>query len=188
MIIGYSCEDSTHRAFIKGLKKRWCPHAELIEGSFRGVSGLSLKRDCEKTCSELFLKGADVIIFLTDCDKSDWRERWKDEINKLPQGRLEQIILGLPERNIECWLTCDKIWIAEKLSADQSEFICDDPKSPFKRAMGITRNNRKEEEIAALICEAPLGRWLQSKSFENFYEQARDISQRRKCDIENIRN
>jgi hypothetical protein len=190
MIIGYSCEDSVHRAFIKGLRKKWCPSAELVEGSFRGSQKTSLRREYKKTCDELFFKGADVIIFLTDNDKSDWRERWENEINKLPRERREQIILGLPERNIECWLTCDRNWLAEKLRTDPSIFNCTDPKSPFASAMGITRDNRKEkeEEIANLICEAPLRNWLQSESFENFYNQARDISQRRKCNIENIRN
>lgn len=187
MIIGYSCEDSTHRAFIKGLRKRWCPNAELLEGSFRGATQLSLKRERKKICIELFLKSADVIVFLADSDVSDWHERWKNERNKLPQERLEQIILGLPERNIECWITCDRVWIARKLNVDPEVFNCNDPKLPFQKAMGIARD-KKEEEIAELICEAPLEKWLSSKSFENYYDQARDISQRLRCDIENIRN
>lgn len=37
MSIGYSVEGATDRAFLKGLRRRWCPGAALIEGSFRGV-------------------------------------------------------------------------------------------------------------------------------------------------------
>jgi len=188
MIIGYACEDSVHKAFIKGLGKRWCPGADLIEGASRGSTGMSLRREYKKICTELFSKSADVVILLTDNDKSDWCERRENEINKLPQERLEQIILGLPDRNIECWLTCDRNWLSEKLHTDPSKFNCDDPKMPFASAMGITRDDRKEEEIASLIGEAPLGNWLQNESFVNFYNQARDISQRRNCNIENIRN
>lgn len=190
MKIGYFCEDSTHEAFVRGLKKRWCPSAELVQGRFRGSTGTSLRREYRKTCEELFTdKSVDVVVILTDSDVGDWSRRFHEERAKLPSERHEQIILGLPDRNIECWLTCDRIWMAEELSVGESLFDCDDPKGPFDKAMRISRNDRKINEISALVGEAPLGNWLKnSKSFEKFYDQARDISQRRSCNIENIRD
>lgn len=188
MTIGYAGEDSVHRAFIKGLAKRWCPGAHLVEGYFRGSTRESLRREYKKNCAELFFKGADVVVFLTDNDKSEWRERWKDEISKLPQERLEQIILGIADRNIESWLTCDSEWLSGVRNIDPAEFDCEDPKTPFTKAMGITRDDRKEEEIADLVCEAPLKKWLRNDSFKKFYDQARDIGQRLKCGIENIKD
>ena len=46
MKIGYSVEGSTDRAVLQGLKQRWCPEAQLVEGRFRGTSGQSQHRDC----------------------------------------------------------------------------------------------------------------------------------------------
>jgi len=45
MKIGYSVEGSTDRAVIRGLRRRWCPEAELIEGKVRGSTRLSLRRE-----------------------------------------------------------------------------------------------------------------------------------------------
>jgi len=61
MSIGYSVEGSTDRAFLEGLRRRWRPDAALIEGSFRGASGISLRRDIPRICQELGYKGARVI-------------------------------------------------------------------------------------------------------------------------------
>jgi hypothetical protein len=53
--------------------------------------------------------------------------------------------------------------------------------------MGIDRDDHKETEIAALVCHAPLRRWLLNPSFEDFYEQTRNKSQVLGCAVENLR-
>jgi hypothetical protein len=49
MKIGYSVEGSTDRAVLKGLQRRWCPSAELLEGRFRGTTGQSARREIPNT-------------------------------------------------------------------------------------------------------------------------------------------
>ena len=36
MKIAYCVEGTTDRAILRGLRDRWCPQAELVEGRFRG--------------------------------------------------------------------------------------------------------------------------------------------------------
>jgi len=71
MKIGYSVEGSTDRAFLEGLRRRWCPQAELIEGRFRGRSGQSQRREIPQTCLELVTKGTEVVVFLRDANEEN---------------------------------------------------------------------------------------------------------------------
>jgi len=41
--------------------------------------------------------------------------------------------------------------------------------------------------IAELVQHAPLAHWLRNESFEEFYENARDVSQQLGCDVETLR-
>jgi len=187
MKIGYSVQGSTDRALLHGLRDRWCPQATLEPGAFRGTVGPSLRREFGKICEALLLKGVQAVVILTDADEADWRDVKRNEYPKLPAEVLHCAILGVTDRNVECWLCADPEWLGRKLGVSPDLFRCDDPKEPFKRAMGITRDEKKEGKIAALVAEAPLARWLASPSFEDFYEQVRDVSQQRGCSIENLR-
>jgi hypothetical protein len=188
VIIGYSVEGSTDRALIKGLHMRWCPEAPLIEGAFRGATSLSLRREYSKICAEFTMKGVDVMVFLTDGNAQDWREVQRNERDHFPQARLGFAIHGVPDRNVECWICQDRVWIAGQLGVTRDSLEGEDPKSAFERAMDITRDDKKETEIAELVRQAPLHSWLLSVSFEDFYEQVRDASQRSECEIENLRD
>jgi hypothetical protein len=68
------------------------------------------------------------------------------------------------------------------------QFRVQNPKGAFERASGIQRADRKEAEIAELVREAPLHKWLGRPSFEDFYEQLRARSQQLGCTIENLRD
>lgn len=52
--------------------------------------------------------------------------------------------------------------------------------------MTITGFDRKAEEIARLVRQAPLRQWLDNPSFKEFYGRLRDQSQQRGCTIENL--
>jgi hypothetical protein len=177
MKIGFSVEDSTHRAVIIGLAVRWCPDATLQEGHFRGSTRLALRREYQKICEEFLARGVDVMVFLTDADTDPWRDRQRSEREKFPQEHLGRAIRGIPDRNIESWICSDPDWLGQRLGENPARFRQEDPKGPFQRAMGIDRDEHKEDEIAELVRAAPLGRWIANASFEDFYEQARDLSQ-----------
>jgi hypothetical protein len=186
--IGYSVEDATHRAFLKGLRQRWCPDAELIEGSFRGASGLSLRRDIPRICRELDHKGASVAVFLTDANKQDWRQVKQQESNCVPPEFSYRTLYGVADRNIECWLAADRDYLARRLGISPGPLKASDPKGVFEHTLGITSYDRKEEEIAAIVCDAPLWSWLKlSPSFESFYEDAWLLSKRQRYVIPNER-
>jgi hypothetical protein len=63
-----------------------------------------------------------------------------------------------------------------------------DPKGVVEGALGVTSFDRKEEEIASIVRDAPLRNWLRrSPSFEAFYEDARALSRREERPIPNER-
>ncbi|MDI6450171.1 hypothetical protein [Anaerobaca lacustris] len=186
MKIGYSVEGSTDRAVLEGLRNRWCPHAQLIEGRFRGTSGKSQHREIPKTCIELMAKGVDLIVFLRDANNEDWRDVLKGDKDRCRSEHNHLIVFGVCDRNIECWLCTDANWIAGQTQHQPGKFTVADPKGPFEKAMSITGFDRKEEEIAMLVQRAPLRQWLGNPSFKEFYERLRDKSQQMGCTIENL--
>lgn len=186
MKIGYSVEGSTDRAVLEGLRRRWCPHAQLVEGRFRGTSGRSQHREIPKTCVELITKGVELIVFLRDANKENWRDVLKADDNRCRSKHRHLVVVGVCDRNIECWLCADADWIASQTQHEPDEFKVPDPKEPFEKAMGITRFDRKDEKIAILVRHAPLHHWLRNRSFKEFYERLRAKSQQMACDIENL--
>jgi hypothetical protein len=186
--IGFSVQGSTDRALIRGLANRWCPQAELIEGSFRGSTNLSLRREYSKIAEEFVAKGVDVMVFLTDCDNSDWRQIQRNERGKFPEERRDLAIHGVADRNIESWLSLDAAWLAHELGVEVATFRVEDAKDAFEKAIGISRDDKKEAEIASLVERGPLQNWIDDASFDDFYLQIRAMSQRLDCQIENLRD
>jgi hypothetical protein len=188
MKIGYSVEGSTDRALLQGLKRRWCREAELIPGRFRGTSGQSQRREIPNTCLELSAKGVDVIVFLRDANAEDWREVLKSDQARCRAEHRHLVVFGICDRNVECWLCRDAHWIAAQTRRDPLHFQKEDPKGVFESALGVTRTEKKEEEIAGLVERAPLQNWLANESFENFYETLWQKSKEFPgCKLENLR-
>lgn len=188
MSIGYSVEGATDRAVLEGLRQRWCPDARLVEGSFRGASGVSLRRDIPRICRELGHKGVGAIAFLTDANEQDWRQVKKRESDFVPVEFRHVMLYGVADRNIECWLAADQDYLARQLNIPSQTLNVPDPKGVFERALGITSYDRKEEETASIVRDAPIRNWLKrSSSFEAFYEDARRLSKRERYPIPNER-
>jgi hypothetical protein len=189
MKIGYSVQGSTDRAFLKGLKQRWCPHASFVEAPFRGSTGLSLRREYRKICEQFVMNGVDIMIFLTDADGDGWREVLRKERESFPPERLHYAIHGVADRNIECWICAEPAWIAQQLGGQAEHFRVEDPKSTFERMLGVDRDSKQEDKISDLVATAPLQAWLAaSRSFEDFYEAARTSSRQLGCKMENLRD
>jgi len=187
MIIGYSVEGSTDRAVVRGLRDRWYPDAQLLEGRFCGSTHESLRREYRKICDEFVLKGVDVMVFLTDANEGEWREVQKNERATFPSGCLDKTIHGVADRNAECWLTAEPGWLGKRLGIEPQVFRCEDPKGVFENALGISRDDKKEKERAQLVVDAPLRSWLANRSFEDFYQQVRHHSKQHGCTVENLR-
>ena len=188
MSIGYSVEGATDRAFLEGLRRRWLPDAVLIPGAFRGKSGVSLRRDIPHICQELNHKGANVLVFLTDADEQEWRQVRKRESGYVPAEFQHVTLYGVADRNIECWLAADRDYLARRLNVASKVLNVPDPKGVIEGALGITSYDRKEEETASIVHDAPLRNWLKrSPSFEAFYEDARVLSKQEGHSIPNER-
>ena len=173
MSIGYAVEGSSDRALLEGLRRRWCPEARLIKGTFRGQTRESLRREIPKICLELDHKGAEAIVFLTDANNQDWKAVKKRESDLVPLDFQHVTLYGVAERNVECWLSADRDYLARKLGLSRESLDKPDPKGDIESALGITRDDKKGEEIAAIVQNAPLGNWLdRSPSFATFYEDA----------------
>ncbi|MBF0523752.1 MAG: hypothetical protein HQK56_01500 [Deltaproteobacteria bacterium] len=189
MKVGYSVEGSTDRAFLRGLRDRWCLEATLLEGRFRGQSGQSQRREIPNTCLELTSKSVDLIIFMRDANNEDWQEVLKGDSNRCREEHRHLVVFAVCDRNIECWLCADRDFIAGWTNRKPDDFDQPDPKKTFEQALGLSARTRgeKEPEIASLVCKAPLKHWLSNKSFEAFYEELRRQSKRLACQIENLR-
>jgi len=166
MSIGYSVEGSTDRAFLEGLRRRWLPHAKMVEGAFRGKSKISIRRD----------------------NLQEWHEVKQRESQHVPVDYNHITLYGVADRNIECWLAADREYLAQQIRITPKELDVTDPKDVIEHAMGITSYDKKEEEIVAIVISAPIRNWLNnSRSFEEFYEEARLLSKRLNQPIPNER-
>lgn len=186
MRIGYSADDSAHRALIIGLHRRWCPGTEIVEGHFRGDLKLRRRSEIPKICEEFEMKGVDVMVFLTDGDGRPWRDVQREELTRFPPQRLAMTVVGVADRNVECWICADAGDVAGQSNRPVAVFRVNDPKDAFNEALGVTSMNRKEAEISELVERAPLHRWLHNGSFRAFYEALRALSQQRGCHMENL--
>jgi len=187
MKIGFSLEGSTDRAFVTGLRDRWCPHAELVEGYFRGSTEVSQRREIPKTCEVLIQKGAEVIVFLIDGNGADWKSV-KSNVARCVLAEHEHIVLiGIPDRNIECWICCDASYISKELQIDARQLNTGDPKGVFEGALAISRDEKQELKIRELVKNAPVKNWLNNRSFEDFYDGVLKFSQRKGCNVTNER-
>lgn len=189
MRIGYAVEGSMDRAVIRGLTERWCPRAELVEGHFRGTTHLAIRREIRKICLELQSRNAAFFVFLRDANLEDWREVKDSEFSCVPEEFQPFTVLGVAHRNIECWLRADPHYLARELDIDPNKLgSAPDPKGIVEAALRDKETWEKEEQIAAIVLHAPRGKWIaSSKSFESFYEDARDMAQRHGCSIPNER-
>jgi len=68
----------------------------------------------------------------------------------------------------------------------EAEFRIKDPKGVFEAAMKITSNEKREDDLANLVKEAPLPKWLSNSSFERFYKKIWDRTRQFPCQIENL--
>lgn len=178
MRIGYCVQGDADEAFVRGLAARWCPNAELIQGTFRGASQETLRREIPKSLVDLRdSKRCDLVVYLTDSDRNRWRDVKNRESEKIPEDRRHLTIFGVADRNIECWLAIDTGSLAGELECSEKEIPRDDPSDFVKRRFGLT--GRDKESAKARVCNfvmrAPLKTWIESSdSFEEFYEDARD--------------
>jgi len=188
MRIAYCVEWSADRALLRGLRDRWCPKAELVEGHFRG-SQLP-RSQIPKECGILTQKGADLIVFLRDSNLEDWRNVLKADEAECPPEYRHRVIFGVCARNAECWLAADPDHLAAKRGRSRADFAADDPSPAVKAVFRLVGFDKEQQEpdVAAFVTTAPLHRWLQNKSFENFYEQLWQISKQSGCPLENLRD
>jgi hypothetical protein len=57
MKIAFCVEGSADRAILQGLRSRWCPSAELLEGTFRGQLPRSqIAKECKVLSEERLVR------------------------------------------------------------------------------------------------------------------------------------
>jgi hypothetical protein len=186
MKIAYCVEGSADRAILRGLRDRWCPQAELIEGRFRGTLPRS---QIQKECKILTQQGADLIVFLRDANTEDWRDVLKADETKCPAEYRHRVVFGVCAKNAECWLARAPDHLCQSKGCSRAELAAPDPSPAVKKVFGLVGFDKKQHEpaVADYVRTAPLTLWLQDKSFEHFYEQFWDQSKTHGCTIENLR-
>lgn len=187
MKVGFILEGSTDEAFVSGLRYRWCPYMDdddLIILSHRGTDRRS--RHYPKAFLSAREKGCDVVVVLTDSNDARFTKVASQERRDIGGGNEHYVILGVAQRNIECWICADPEYIASSYGRHPSEFRLADPKSAFERALGITKYDRKKTEIETLVKNYPsLKPMLRNTSFKRFYNDIVDFAQQNGCHIPN---
>jgi len=186
MKIAFCVEGSADRAMLVGLRDRWCPDAELVEGRFRGQLPRS---QIPKECKILTEKGADLIVFLRDSNLEPWRDVLRADESKCPPEYRHRVVFGVCDRNAECWLACAPDHLCAALGCSRPELNVDDPSPIVKKVFGLIGFDKQEQEfrVTDYVKSAPLKQWLHNRSFENFYEQLWHQSQQNGCVLENLR-
>ena len=188
MRIAFCVEGSADRAIIHGLRDRWCPQAQLIEGRFRGQI---MRSQIANECRVLANKGADLIVFLRDANDENWREVLQKDEAKCPGRYRHLLIFGVCDRNAECWLAADPAHLASQVGGNSADFTGADPSPAVKRAFGLVGFDKSQQEprVARYVQSGPLGRWLRNRSFRHFYEQVWQKSKEIKCSrMENLQD
>jgi hypothetical protein len=86
-------------------------------------------------------------------------------------------------------MAADRDYMADQLPNTSVEELrsADDPKGIFDRARRVW-GAEATRRLSDAVARAPMARWLAlSGSFERFYEDCRDLSQRLGCTIPNER-
>jgi hypothetical protein len=191
MRIGYYVQGDNDEALIWGLAQRWCPKAERAPGKFRGSSGVSFRREIRNALVDLKDdKGCDILVVLTDADVNPWREVKRREWQKVPLEYQHLTVFGVADRNVECWLAIDRQALATELQCQADDIPHDDPSGFIKRRLGYTQRGADKqaikERVRDFVGNAPLRTWIEdSDSFEDFYQEARRLSQQTECAIPN---
>lgn len=188
MRIAYCVEGSADRALLRGLRDRWCPRVELVEGRFRG-SRLP-RSQISRECRLLIQQGADLVIFLRDANLEDWREVLRADEAKCPAEFRHRVIFGVCDRNAECWLAADPDHLAAARAWEPAHFTVADPSPAVKSAFGFVGLEKEQQEpvVTEYVATAPLRHRLRNRSFEHFYEQVWQRSKELGCELENLRS
>jgi len=187
MKIAFCVEGSADRALMRGLRNRWCPQAELVEGRFRGQL---LRNQITKECKILIAKGADLIVFLRDANLEAWRDVLRSDEARCPAEYRHRVVFGVCDRNAECWLAAAPDHLAAQVHGNRHDFTVDDPSPAVKAAFGLSGFDKEQQEprVASYVATAPLSQWLGNRSFENFYDQLWQKSKELQCPkMENLR-
>lgn len=196
MKIGCHIEGIADRCFVEGLLARYCQHAELIEPIRRGGrkgKKLRLRHDIRQAVVELRAKRADYIVILTDADNQKWRDKKNKELDHVPDDAKHIVIFGVPERNIECWIACDRRGLATFLQCSETDIPNDNPKSFVGRSFNLTeRDDTRRRGCSRLrdyVRKANLDIWLRkSTSFADFWDQIYQLGKQHNNCIPNERN
>jgi hypothetical protein len=184
MRVGYCVEGNSDKWLLHGLRNRWCPGVELVQGHIRGAF---TRREIPKACAELRTKGVDVIILLRDANDEPWRDVANGDQKACSAEDAHLLVIGVCDRNVECWFVADRQYAATETGLEISALQTNDPKAIFNRTMGITRLDDQQEKLISYVMRAPLHSWLGNRSFEHFYDQLRVKSNEFNCRLENLR-
>lgn len=192
MKIGYYVQGDTDEAVVQGLAKRWCPDSELAEGKFRGASRESFRREIANSLRDLKSdKRCDILVVLTDADANLWRDVKRRESDRIPEDCRHLTLFGVADRNIECWLAIDREALARELKCQEEDIPEHNPSNFIKRRFELTERDKKQNakaRICNFVAQAPLRTWIRdSKSFEDFYEDVRDLAVQNGCSFPNER-
>lgn len=187
--IGFHVEGAADEAFVRGLADKWCKDAILVRSSFKGRTGISHRRDIKKALLALFrAKECRYLVVVMDSDEDEWRNVKKEGWAEVPEEAKHATVLGVADRNIECWLSLDRDALAKELDCRPSDIPSPNPSGFVKREFGIqARHDAGSERIKRFVSSVVLFNWVNDDSFGDFYDQIRRLSKLEGCEIPNER-
>ncbi len=167
-----------------GLAARWCPHAQIETGEFRGHS--TRRKQLLAEYVRLLERGGCVCAaILLDADEDTWTEKVSNERSKLPAPYAEVTVIGAPARNIECWVSADVDDFCKVTGANRQELEAAhgrDPKGVVRQALRRAAGQRDVHDyVVRFVAGAPLRAWLSMSCFAAFYRQCKELAARLQC-------
>lgn len=82
---------------------------------------------------------------LTDANDEGWTVVRDAERAALPDPSAVEVLIGVCDRNVECWLCADRDYAARRLGCQPEDIDLPDPKTAFSRRMRLVDDLPAEE-------------------------------------------
>lgn len=125
---------------------------------------------------------------MTDADEEGWHKKRNGEKQEFSSEQWRDFVLvGVPDRNAECWLALNRSAIAELCNCEQDEIPREDPSGFIQKRLHTRERNdegrKGREAIRDFVSSISLRLWLDDPSFRDFYSDVRARANEHGCSI-----
>ena len=183
-------EDNAHFAVLEGLRRRFCPEASAVRGGIRMPLGPGAKRRLRQAFVVHQSDGEVTLgLLLVDADDEGWAARARGQHQRMPEELRDLLAVGVPDRDVECWLAADPHDLAAKVGGDEQAMLRARQQDLKALVHGAFRQAADREGVglydlmASFVESAELREWFEQTSFEEFWHECQALARRVECEL-----